>query len=170
MAAQLSFGDTNTCTCKRCGIPCTCDPMAPPPTAAPYSMGTTGASVRALSKSKVPDGLCATCAVREWFYLMRYELPGMGMDLHRGRDLERLLDRTTQRLFADILRVFGAQMSVADIDWPRLVADWALPIPSAGKGIDKVLRKMDGDPMYDSEHPFWSDGEHPAAAPGKVLN
>lgn len=167
MAHQLSFGDDATARCKRCGIACTVDALAPGPSAPPYLMGTTGESVRVLAKSRIPDGLCATCAVREWFYLMRYELPGMGMDLHRGRDLERLLDRKKQQTFADVLRVLGAQMTVADVDWPRLVAEWHLPIPSAGKGIDKVLRAMDDSPMHNPDHPFWSED---SSTPGKVVN
>lgn len=105
--------------CQRCGTPC--EPGTPDPRA----------ELLRLSDS---TGLCRECAVTQVFkdrqhgVSLEQVLQGSNLDGEpRRRIQDSMLDPANQRNFAEILTAAHAQVDLAEIDWPRVVANWDLP-------------------------------------------
>jgi len=138
---QLKLSSDGLVFCKRCGVPC-------------RASGPGKADAEMLRLSTSADGLCATCAMREWLYTMRHAIP---VELAP----EQFLIPAIQEQMGRLMKAARADADPSEIKWQKLVDEWDLPIPGAGKGIDRKLRKLDeervryvearkaaGDPMY----------------------
>ena len=77
-----------------------------------------------------PKGVCASCNVRIWFYVMRHQLEGTNLPAALA----------LPHVSAHLGGIFAANNSdpdcLRDVDWSRVIADWDLPIP----GVWKKLR------------------------------
>lgn len=80
-----------------------------------------------LRRSEKPEGQCVHCAVREWFYVM--EQQGSIRDLKP----QELLHPWIQQQMGRVMKASRADADLSEIDWAKVVRDWDLPIPGAGK-------------------------------------
>ena len=74
-----------------------------------------------------PKGVCASCNVRIWFHLMRFQLEGVTANLPAALAMPHVR--------AHMLTIFERTNSdpacARDIDWDSVVANWDLPLPKA---------------------------------------
>ena len=80
-------------------------------------------------------GRCLECAIREWFYMMNenHWLPDF--------EPEELRHPWIREQFANIMRAFITDSVASEIDWPKVIENWNLPLPSAKRGKRKGSRK-----------------------------
>ena len=98
--------DPTTVACDRCGAPCRISPRRDPDAK--------------LLRHATPQesGLCADCAVAEWFVVS---------DLRDSMDPRALLLPHVQAQFVAVMRAGRADLTPAEIHWERVVANWHLP-------------------------------------------
>lgn len=94
--------------CSRCNAPCR--RSAPP-----------NPKARLLKRSDVPSGLCASCATAQ--FLQNSPMAQL------ITNPEMLLNPTLREQFARIMEAGNADANPAEINWEKVVRDWALPFP-----------------------------------------
>ena len=80
-------------------------------------------------------GLCADCAATA--FLMSVETMLYGINLN---GVKILLDPRIQQQFAEIMIIGAADARPEDIDWERVVANWALPLLDKKRGGKRRCR------------------------------
>lgn len=95
--------------CLRCSVPCS--PSRPP-----------GEDARVLRRS-LGDGLCANCAITDFLRRMS----PLDVVLER-QGPEVLLVPSIQAQVGRVLVAGNSDASLAEIDWPTVVANWDLPV------------------------------------------
>lgn len=83
-----------------------------------------------LKKAAEPKGLCASCAVTEWFIVTG--LAEMHPSLPKALDLPHV-----QKQFAAVMASGGADMKPEEIDWSRVIRHWNLPFSSKARARRK---------------------------------
>ncbi|HLL88545.1 MAG TPA: hypothetical protein VK324_04525 [Tepidisphaeraceae bacterium] len=106
-----------TCACLRCGRPC-------------RVASETTASAHPIRKSLVPRGCCVDCAVT------CFVVTGPLKEVMGGRWTSPEFDAATalrlphvQAQFAAVFRAGNIAEVAGEIDWERVIANWALPVP-----------------------------------------
>lgn len=105
-------------TCERCGEACKVAEQR-------------NEDARMLRLAKEAKGLCANCAVTEWFVVSR--LAEMHPSLPKG-----LESPSVQAQFATLMRGMGADMKPEEINWTKVVEHWTLPFPSTQRARRKT--------------------------------
>lgn len=105
----------NTIPCARCGVLCNMRDEGNP-------------DARLLRRTTAPDGLCATCALAA--FLLSATPIAAAIEV-RGPAM--LLDTRVRLQIWRLLSVGRADAQPGEIDWERLVAEWALPFPKRRK-------------------------------------
>lgn len=110
---QATPHDPTIGACERCGDPCRVNPNNNP-------------DARLLRFAKEPKGLCANCAVTQWFFLHE-EIMKIG-DLPGA-----LLVKPIQDQFIKVMQAGNADMKPNEIDWQKVVKNWHFPFPKHKK-------------------------------------
>lgn len=103
--------------CGRCGVPLRVADPTP-----------DAGMLRRVDK---PKGQCVNCAVREWFYIYQAAVPDL--------DPRELLIPAIREQFERVMVASRSGAHPTEIDWPKVVRDWNLPITGAKK--DKHAKK-----------------------------
>lgn len=102
-------GETATCLCDRCGVPCQVRQPGSP-------------DARLLKRSSVPSGLCAGCAATMF-------LKGVSpLDtIIDAKGPEALLIPAVRAQFQAVLTAGHADAAPDELDWHLIVENWHLP-------------------------------------------
>jgi hypothetical protein len=110
----MQNNDIQVVPCDRCGIPCKV-----------AEKGNEDA--RLLRKSTKPQGYCPDCGVAHFLQV----ISPMGQLIHDPA--KQLLWEPAQKQFAEVMRAGGADMKPEEINWEKVVTNWALPFPEQAK-------------------------------------
>ncbi len=107
-------------TCERCGETC-------------KVAEHRDENAKMLRHADKPKGLCANCAVTQWFIVMG--LAEMHPSLPKALELPHV-----QKQFAAVMASGGADMKPEEINWTKVVEHWTLPFP----GVTARARRKSG--------------------------
>jgi hypothetical protein len=100
--------------CDRCGVPC-------------RVATESNEDARLLRKSTKPQGYCADCGVAHFLQV----ISPMGQLI--TDPAKQLLWEPAQKQFAEVMKAGGADLKPEEINWGKVVLDWALPFPEQTK-------------------------------------
>jgi hypothetical protein len=96
--------------CDRCSLPCRVG-------------GPKNPEARFLRRSATGQGYCPSCATTQFLKTTT----GLS-ELLKLRGPEVLRDPVIQRQFVAVMAIGGADATPDEIDWERVIANWALPV------------------------------------------